>query len=116
MGCRALDSGHDWIFGQSQLVGLDALKQDIQTRLLSWLGDCFFSPDEGVDYDTYLDIGTQGSLIQDMRRVLSLTPGVIRIDKMESALTDRILRVEFTVSTKYGDISDSVTTGGFENA
>lgn len=117
MACRALDANYDWIFGQSPLEGLDALRQEIQTRLLSWYGDCFFDPTEGVDYNSFLEIGTKSRLLDDIRRVLSLTDGVTRINSISDSLTqDRRLHVEFSVSTKYGLIDDSIVIGGTYHA
>ena len=43
---RALDKDGDWTFGQglsNYLVNIDALAQVIQTRIKSYLANCFFS-------------------------------------------------------------------------
>jgi hypothetical protein len=79
---RAVDVNNDWLFGagqQSYKSGMEALKQQIKTRLQSWRSDCFFAPAEGVDWNNYLDIGTKRLLDTDIARVINQTGGVIKI-------------------------------------
>ena len=51
---RELDpTTNDWCFGkgrQNYASGLDALKLDLKTRLLSWTNDCFFSLTDFIDW------------------------------------------------------------------
>lgn len=57
MRVRALDSNGDWTFGSGQndyLSGTSAVIQAIQTRLLMFLGDCFFATNQGIDWFTFL--------------------------------------------------------------
>lgn len=49
---RALDINGDWTFGQGKgnyLTNQAAIAQNVQTRLLSFLGDCFFDPTAGIN-------------------------------------------------------------------
>lgn len=53
---RALNKDGDWTFGAGKanyLSGVDALKQSISTRLNSYLGDCFFATNAGIDWFTF---------------------------------------------------------------
>jgi len=107
---RALDSNHDWQFGrglQSYKKDLDALKQEIQTRLMQWQNNCFFAMTEGVDWANELDIGTQGILDLDIKRVILQTPGVLRIDGYSSTLDrdSRAVAISCQVQTIYGNLS-----------
>lgn len=107
---RALDSIGDWTFGkgkQNYLKGIEALKLDIITRLKSWKGDCFFDLAAGVDYNNFLDIGTQSFLERDIKRVILQTPGVIKINTFESTLNrdDRNLTISSEIVTIYGSLS-----------
>lgn len=54
---RALDSNHDWTFGASRgnyLSNIDAVAQNINTRLSSFIGNCFFDMGGGVNWYSFL--------------------------------------------------------------
>lgn len=97
----------NFTFGKGKsdyLRDLDAVLGNIEGRLLSWVGDCFFSPAEGVDYNTYLDKNTEQLLIADQKRVILQSEGVIKIISYESSL-DRNTRgftAQTEISTIYG--------------
>jgi hypothetical protein len=105
---RALDSDGDWTFGKSKqnyIIEAIALKQSIATRVKSWKGNCFFSLTDFVDYDKYLDIGTQALLELELKKVISQTPGVLRINSFSSASSDRAFTFTCQVDTDYGIVS-----------
>ena len=90
---RALDANGDWTFGsgkQNYLSALNALKQQIVTRLKSWKGNCFFALQDGVDWNNYLDIGTKNLLDLDIKRVVLQTGGVLRMRNYSSILAPKI--------------------------
>lgn len=54
---RALDSNGDWTYGNGQgnyLSGNAAVTQCIQTRLSSFVGDCFFDAGAGLPWFLFL--------------------------------------------------------------
>ena len=54
---------NDWTFGkgrQSYLRHEAAIKQSIRTRLMSFLGDCFFDINAGIDWWRFLGGGKKG--------------------------------------------------------
>ncbi len=109
---RATDTNRDWLFGnglQDYRRDSDGLGQSIGSRLRSWKTNCFFAPDEGVDWNNFLDIGTKVFLDQDIQRVILQTGGVVRIRTYESTLDrdTRELSVETTIDTIYGELSVS---------
>ncbi len=56
MRVRAIDINHDWLFGKGQndyVVNNSAVAQSINTRLNSFLGDCFFDNGAGIDWLTF---------------------------------------------------------------
>lgn len=116
---RALDSSGDWQFGRgknSYYTGKMALEYNLKTRLREWKTDCFFSPNSGVDYSNFLEIGTQGMLDQDIRRVTLQSEGILTIDEFESTL-DRQTReytVNMTLGTIYGTLN--ITEEDLQNA
>lgn len=78
---RSLDGNHDWQFGKglsSYLSGNLAIMENIQTRLLSFLNDCFFDMNAGIDWITFLGTpGTQEQLNLRVRAVILLSTGVV---------------------------------------
>ena len=96
---RNLTVENDWTFGsgiQNYKRDLAAIELNIETRLRSWKGDCFFLPAEGVDYNNFLDVGTKNFLDSDVKRVILQSEGVIKITEYESSL-DRDSR-DFTAT------------------
>ncbi len=105
---RATDSNGDFVYGKVKndyLTNLDAIKKNAETRLYSWKGNCFFAPREGVDYNSYLDIGTKGFLDRDLKRVLLQSEGVLRVDEFTSSISTDGLRAytaTMTITTTFG--------------
>jgi len=98
---RNLTSDNDWTFGkglQNFTTNLDAIKLNIKTRLQEWRGDCFYSPESGVDYNNLLEIGTKPLLDSDVKRVILQSEGVLKITSFESEL-DPLTR-EYTGTIK----------------
>jgi hypothetical protein len=104
---RALDTDFDFTFGkgiQNYLREIDALKLNLQTRLKSWKGDCFYAVAEGVDYNNFLDVGTKEFLDRDIKRVILQTEGVLKITEYESNLErdEREISISATILTIFG--------------
>lgn len=97
----------DWNFGKGKSDykrNLLAIMLNIQTRLLSWKGDCFFALAEGVDYDNLLDVGTKDLLDSDVKRVILQSEGVLKITEYESDIVreTREFSCRATIITIYG--------------
>lgn len=110
---RGLDSDGDWLFGKGKsdfLRNLDAVKSNITSRLKSWKGDCFFAVAEGVDYNNFMDVGTKDFLDRDVKRVLSQSDGVMRIDTFESELNrdSRGYSAVSNITTFFGPVTITV--------
>ena len=59
---RSLDINHDWNFGQglqSYVSGEQAIGLNIQTRILSFVGDCFFDMLAGINWFIYFGTPNQ---------------------------------------------------------
>jgi len=105
MKVRALDTNNDWSFGKGRnnyKKDLDALIQNISTRIKSWKGNCFFALDDGVDWTNYFDIGTKTFLDLDIKRVILQTDGVLRISNYSSEMTLRSIGISVDIATVYG--------------
>lgn len=86
---RNLTTDGDWTFGkgiQDYTREFDAILLNIKTRLQSWKGDCFFSLEDGVDYNNLLDYGTKSLLDSDIKRVILQSEGVLRIVSYQSEI------------------------------
>jgi hypothetical protein len=102
---RNLDANHDWTFGNSknnyvtenQEIGLN-----VKTRILSFLGDCFFAIDEGIDWWNLLDYRYQDRLENAVQEVVKNTPGVTAINSVDILVdADRQIRIVYDLQTIY---------------
>lgn len=113
---RSLDANGDWTFGQGKsnyFSGQKAIMQLIRTRLLEFLGDCFFSVDEGIDYWTFLSGKDQLSFELAIRTTILNTQGVTGIISANvnyDPLTRRI-DMQYTVTTIYTGVGTNQTVG-----
>lgn len=86
MKIRALDGAGDWKFGKGlSSYNFDnlAIAENIQTRLLSWLNDCWFDAGAGLDWPRLLGSRNTKNLIeQSVRATILQSYGVIRITKI----------------------------------
>lgn len=112
MRVRALDADGDWTYGKGQnnyLTQNRAVGQNIQTRLLSFLGDCFFDLSAGIDWFTYLGGKDQLALNLAVSAVILNSQDVTGIRQLSIDLSaTRVLTISYRVQTTY-----SVFTGSF---
>lgn len=109
---RALDSSGDWTFGKSlndYLSANKAVKQNIKTRLLEFLGDCFFNITAGIDWFTLLG-GSKNELALSLNisSVILNTQFVVAIKQLTIGLDkNRKFTVSYQVQTSYSVTGDS---------
>ncbi len=100
---RALDGDHDWTFGkgkQSYLNNAKAIAQNIDTRLLCFLNDCFFDMTSGIDWFRLLGSkGTQAEIILSVRAVILQSYGVAKVNKINATLSGRALLMQYNIDT-----------------
>lgn len=105
MSFRNLDDNHDWTFGsgksnyvkENQEIALNA-----ETRVLSFLGDCFFATDEGIDWFNLLDYQYQDRLENSVQEVVKNTPGVTGINSIDVLIgANRQIRIAYDIQTMY---------------
>ena len=114
MRIRALDTLGDWTYGKGQnnyKVRNPAVAESIQTRLLSFLGDCFFDLGAGIDWFTYLGGKDQLGLNLAVSAVILNTQDVTGIRQLSIDLNraTRALTITYQVQTVY-----SVLSGTFQ--
>lgn len=107
MAFRNLTAKHDWVFGsgknsyvtENQEIGLN-----IQTRVLSFLGDCFFATEEGIDWWNLLDMGKQEQLENSVQETIKNTPGVTAINSVDVVMgANRKITISYDVQTIYSE-------------
>lgn len=102
---RNLDENGDWLFGKGKndyARSQEAIKLDIKTRIHSWLGDCFFAVEDGIDWWNRLGSFDQRELLeQDLRLAILQTDGVTEIVDFSTELVDRRFSASYTVNTVY---------------
>lgn len=114
---RNLDANGDWTFGNgvSNYVTDDlAIGLNIRTRLLSWVGDCFFALNAGIDWANRMGRKNQSGLLEaDLKRIILQSFGVTGLTKFSTVLTAaRRLDAEYDVNTIFSrSYRQSVTQG-----
>lgn len=99
----------DWTFGQGKnnyLSSVPAIQQSIKTRLSSFLGDCFFATDSGIDWFNLLGTKQILQLRLAIATTILNTPNVSGIIELLVTLDAvRELTVQYTVTTNFSDIN-----------
>lgn len=102
---RAIDGAHDWTYGKGKndyRSDLLAVAQNIDTRLSSFLNDCFFATDAGIDWFNLLGSKDQSALNLAVRTVLLNTEFVTGIIQITFSLdAQRHLSIAYGVQTTF---------------
>ncbi len=103
---RAIDADNDWQFGKGRndyRANIEAVEQMIKTRLQSFLGDCFFAINEGLDWFNLLGSKNQLALELAVRAVILNTEKVTSIVTSSTSLDSSTRRITMTyvVNTVY---------------
>lgn len=106
MRVRAIDADGDWLFGDgfsNYRNNLDAIIQNLSTRLKSILGDCFFSIQSGLDWFNILGQKDRSRIQLIVSSTILNTTGVTAITDF-SMMEDRErnLYMRYSINTIYG--------------
>jgi hypothetical protein len=100
---RALTGDHDWTFGQgiqNYLTNDAAIAENIQTRLLSILNDCYFDLGAGVDWIRLLSTkGTQNEIQLSCKAIILASYGVFGVNSIVAQLVGRALMITYNINT-----------------
>lgn len=106
MSFRNLDEADDWTWGQSlgNYVYDDMeILLNAKTRILSFLGDCFFAPAEGIDWWHLFNYNKQDELENAVMATIAQTPGVETVNNVESYMTgNRKINLAYSITTVNG--------------
>lgn len=108
MNFRQLTSDGDWTFGgglSNYASGQQAIELNIQTSILMWAGDCFFSLAGWINWKGLLNVGQQNNLNAALQGVLSQCFGVQEIISSSVIVnpTTREFFATYTVVTVYSE-------------
>lgn len=102
---RNLDTNGDWQFGNgigSYVIDEQEIAINLETRIMSFLGDCFFATDEGIDWWNLLDYRYQDRLESAVQEVVKNTPGVTAINSVDVLVgADRKIKIQYDIQTIY---------------
>ena len=103
---RALDIDGDFTFGNNKgnyISDVNALKQNIVTRLREYKNDCFFDLNSGIDYDFFLTTKQkQSELEANIKSRILQTEDVREILYFNASVTDRHLSIVVKITSLYG--------------
>ena len=113
MKFRSIDSTNDWNFGkgkQSYVKNQDALMLNVQTRLQSFLNDCFFDTSAGIDWFNLLGSKDQENIVSSVRKVIIETEGVTKINTIDfyTNSTTRNLEITYNINTQYTENVEAI--------
>ncbi len=110
---RAITSEGDWTYGAGRnnyLSANAAVAQSIGTRLLSFLGDCFFATNAGIDWWNLLGNKNLLALELAINAVILNTESVTGIISLSTNLDHetRAFSASYSVSTSFGNVKGIV--------
>lgn len=113
MRVRALDGNHDFTFGSGRsnyLQNNAAIAQNTNTRLSSFLGDCFYDLGAGIDWFNLLGAKDQTAVKLAVSSTILNTEGVTGIQEISFGLNaKRQFSVSYTEQTVYSTTSSVFT-------
>lgn len=103
---RAIDTNNDWLFGKGRndyKSNMDAIIQNIKTRLQSFLGDCFFAQGDGIDWFNLLGGKDRLALQLEVTAAILNTDGVTRLNSLSISenRTTRRITLQYYVETVF---------------
>jgi hypothetical protein len=114
---RGLDANGDWNFGKGvndYTTANAAIGELIQTRLNTFLGECFFATDKGLDWFNLLGTKSVVPLKLAVNAAILNTPGVTKIIDVQVLLqsSNRSVSVTYHVETIYTQLKSTDLVSG----
>ncbi len=103
---RQLTSGNDWTFGaglSNYATGVQAINLNVQTSVLMWQGDCFFSLPGWINWKGRMNVGQKKNLNTDLQTLLSKCYGVMGVVSASAEVnaTTRNFSAQYVINTVY---------------
>lgn len=107
MRFRTLDENHDWQIGRGKNDYASdslAVSYDLKTKILSWLNDCFFSMDSGLNWQKFLGGKVQKSEIDSaIKNQIVFTKEIAELVYFDSSVMNRKYTCTARCKTIYGN-------------
>lgn len=107
---RSLDGTGDWEFGKGKndyKRNLDAVTQNIKTRLMSFLGDCFFDTTAGIDWFNLLGGKDRLALELAISSTILNTQNVTGLRQLSvTESPSRRITIRYRVQTTFGETGE----------
>ncbi len=106
MKIRAIDAEGDWEFGKglsNYKIDQEAVKENIQTRLLEWQGDCFFAADAGIDWKNRIEKNQQDLLEAEVKSMILKSEAVVSLQSLAVVFLNRTLTVSYAILTLFSE-------------
>lgn len=105
MSFRNIDSEGDWTFGagtNSYAIENNEILLNVKTRIMSFLGDCFFDTEAGIDWFNLLEYNKQSKIENDVQNVIINTDGVVNINSIDVTMgANRKIILSYDIDTIY---------------
>ena len=112
MKFRSLDGVGDWQFGQgleSYALENNAIMLDVKTCVLSFLRDCWFDPEAGIDWLRLLgSSATQQEIKLTVRGIILKCQGVTNVNSIDLSFVNRRLSMSYNINTIFSSNSSQI--------
>ena len=102
---RAIDTNGDITFGlgvQNYLTGQQAIALNIKTRILSFLNNCVWDMQSGIDWFTFLKQSANAAQVQlAVKAVILQSYGVISVNNVSVNTSGRNISLSYNINTIY---------------
>lgn len=114
---RQITGSGDWLFGKGvndYATAEGAIDLNIKTRILSWIGDCFFALADGIDWRSRLDTGQQAALVEEIKSNILNAFGVVGINSVQATFDGRTrtVAIDYDIQTIYSPSFQSTIVQG----
>jgi hypothetical protein len=113
---RGIDAEGDFLFGKGRndyKRDNDAIGQNLVTRLRSFLGDCFFDVEAGLDWYNLLGFKNQLAVNLAVRTAILNTEGITKLIELSMVLSqNRNLTITYSADTVYSTSVGTVEVAG----
>lgn len=112
MKFRSIDGNGDWNFGkglESYAIDNNAIALDVQTSVLSFLKDCWFRPDAGIDWLRLLGSkNTELEIQLTIRGIILQRYGVTKVNFVNLVFNGRRLTISYSMDTIFSNNNSQI--------
>jgi len=111
---RSLDATKDWRFGAGKANftrNNDAIMLGIATTLRTFLSECFFNPDIGVDWFNLINERNKDVVILTIKSEIMKCYGVVDVNEIVATYdVSRSLEIKYNINTLYESYVEGTVT------